>query len=358
MRIAILGVGLIGGSIGLAARARLDGAEVAGHDPREGATRAALERGALDRGADSLADALAGAEACFLCAPVATLPALLGEALEAAPADCVVTDVGSTKLLVARSTDDERFVGGHPVAGAESSGVENARADLFDGAAWYLTPGPRSSGLLYERLHRLIAGLGAGPVAIDAETHDRLLATVSHVPHVLANVLVGLAAGALRAEDDALPRIGPSFRDATRVAGASSQVWSGIYRTNAETIAAEIDEVVDRLQEVAGALREGDTEAIEAWNDSAREDRRRLVEAELADGPLHELRISVPNRPGVVARVALALGRAGVNITDMTLAPAPDMRSGAITLWVAGDDQAARAAELIEELGFPVVRPS
>lgn len=358
MRIAILGVGLIGGSIGLAARKRLGTAEVAGHDPRRAAVGAALEQGALDRGAESVADALRGAEACFLCAPVAVLPGLLVEALDAAPPDCVVTDVGSTKLLLAGSTSDERFVGGHPVAGAEGSGVENARADLFEGAAWYLTPGPRSSGLLYERLHHLIASLGAGPVAIDPETHDRLLATVSHLPHVLANVLVEQAAGALRPDAGGLPRIGPSFRDATRVAGANSAIWTGIYRTNAGAIAAEIDAAVERLKEVAGALRDGDTGAIEAWNDSAREDRRRLVEAELPDGALHELRISVPNRPGVVARVALALGRAGVNITDMTLAPAPDMRSGAITLWVAGDDQAARATELIEALGFPVVRPS
>ncbi|MBA2566984.1 MAG: prephenate dehydrogenase/arogenate dehydrogenase family protein [Thermoleophilaceae bacterium] len=356
MRIALAGVGLVGGSIGLAARERL-GAEVFGFDPDAEVLSVAVEHGALDRAAASLDEALAGAETCFLCAPVAALPALVGDVLAAAPGDCVVTDVGSTKRLVTESTDDERFVGGHPVAGAESSGVENARADLFDGAGWYLTPGPRSSGLLYERLHRVLVGLGAHPVAIDAETHDRLLATVSHLPHVLANVLVAQAAGALRGEEEPLPRVGPSFRDATRVAGASTAVWTGIYETNAPAIAAEIDEAVDRLRAVAATLRRGPPDAIEAWNDAAREDRRRLLEAELAGGAVRELRVSVPNRPGVVGRVAVALGRAGVNIVDMALAPAPDMRSGAITLWIAGDHEAARAAELIAELGLPVVEP-
>lgn len=355
MRIAVLGVGLIGGSIGLAARERLDDAEVAGFDPSPRALEEALARGALDRPAESVEEALDGAGACFLCAPVHVLPALLERALAAAPDDCVVSDAGSTKRLVAGSTDDPRFVGGHPVAGSESSGVHNARADLFDGAAWYLTPGPRSSGLLYERLHRLIVALGARPTAIDPDMHDRLLATVSHLPHVLANVLVGQAGRALTREGEALPRIGPSFRDATRVAGASSEVWTGIYRTNAEAIATEIDETVDRLREIADTLRVGSASTIEAWNDAAREDRRRLLEAELAGGPLHELRISVPNRPGIVARVAVALGRSGVNIADMALAPAVDMRSGAMTLWIAGDEQAAAAAELIEGLGFPVV---
>jgi prephenate dehydrogenase len=354
MRIAILGVGLIGGSIGLAAREYLEDAEVVG----VGRSRERLEKarslGAIDVLSDTLDEALVGADVCFACGPVGVLPGQVGAALAAAPDDCVVTDVGSTKRHVVESTEDERFVGGHPVAGAETSGVEQARADLFQGAAWYLTPSERSSGLLFERLHRLLVSFGARPVAIDARTHDRLLATVSHLPHVLANVLVSQAAGALAQEDQPLPRVGPSFRDATRVAGASSSVWRDIYLSNREAIAEEIDRAVAELQAVAGALREANPDAVESWNERAAQDRKRLLEADLAGGPVHELRITVPNRPGIVAQVALALGKADVNIVDMALAPAPDMRSGAITLWVAGDEQAGRAEELIAELGFPV----
>jgi prephenate dehydrogenase len=355
VRLAVLGVGLIGGSIGLAAREQ--GMEVAGYDVLPDVLDRARELGALDAAAGSVADALAEAEACFVCAPVGELPALVAEALAAAPERCVVSDVGSTKRGIAAATQDQRFVGGHPIAGAESSGVENATADLFQGAAWYLTPTEASSGLLYERLHRLIASLGATPVAIDAETHDRLLAAVSHLPHVLANVLVSQAARTLAQEREALPRVGPSFRDATRVAGASSRIWTDIYLANREAIAAEIDEVVERLSRVAESLRAGDSEAIEQWNETASEDRRRLLELELAGGEVHELRLTVPNRPGIVAQVALALGRSGVNIVDMSLSPAPDMRSGSMTLWVSGDDAATKARGLIEELGFPVGSP-
>jgi prephenate dehydrogenase len=355
VRIGVVGLGLIGGSVALAARARLDDAFVAGFDPDPDARAAALERGAVQASAASVVEAVEGAAACFLCAPVTELPALVGLVLDAAPEDCVVTDVGSTKRLIVGSTDDQRFVGGHPVAGSEAAGIANARADLFEGASWYLTPGERSSGLLFQRLHRLITGLGAHPVAIDAETHDRMLATVSHLPHVLANVLVAQASsGALSEGADVRPRVGPSFRDATRVAGANSRVWSGIYSTNAEAIAAEIDETVDRLKDVALALRSGDGGRIEGWNDDARDDRRRLLEADV-EGAVHELRLSVPNKPGIVAQVALALGRAGVNITDLALAPAADMRSGAMSLWIAGDEAADRARGLIEELGFPVL---
>jgi prephenate dehydrogenase len=354
MRIAILGVGLIGGSIGLAAREHVGGAEVVGHGRGPEGLERAREIGAIDRAAATLEEAVEGADACFACAPVGALPAQVTQALAAAGPDCVVTDVGSTKRNVVETTTDQRFIGGHPVAGAETSGVEHARADLFQGAVWYLTPGERSSGLLYERLHRLLAAFGARPVAIDADTHDRLLATVSHLPHVLANVLVSQAARVLASEEEPLPRVGPSFRDATRVAGASSSIWTDIFMANREAVAAEIEEAAARLGEVAASLHAGDPDAIADWNDRAADDRRALLEAGLAGGPVHELRLTVPNRPGIVAQVALALGRGDVNIVDMALAPAPDMRSGAMTLWIAGDAQAARARELIGALGFPV----
>jgi prephenate dehydrogenase len=347
-------VGLIGGSVGLAAREYVEGAEVVGFGRSAAGLEHARELGAIDEAARSLDEALAGAQACFCCAPVGALPDQVQDALSAAGPDCVVTDVGSTKRALMDRVHDERFVGGHPVAGAETRGVEHARADLFQGAVWYLAPHDRSSGLLYERLHRLLVAFGARPVAIDAPTHDRLLASVSHLPHVLANVLVSQAARTLARGDEPLPRVGPSFRDATRVAGASSELWTDIYLANREAIAEEIGETIERLQEVASALRAGDPARVEAWNDRAADDRRRLLEADLAGGAVHELRLTVPNRPGIVAQVALALGKADVNIVDMALAPASDMRTGAMTLWIAGDGQAATAAELIAELGFPV----
>jgi prephenate dehydrogenase len=356
MRIAVLGVGLIGGSVALAARERL-GASVTGYDDSPEALERALQRGALNCARSSVADAVADAEAVFVAVPVGGLSELIGQALAAAPQDCVVTDVGSTKRTVVAAHDDPRFVGGHPLAGAENAGVEHARADLFEAAAWYLTPSAGTSGVLYERLHRLLKGLGAQPSAIDAETHDRILAAVSHLPHVLANVLVSQAADTLAAGDARLPATGPSFRDATRVAGAPSAIWTDIYLSNRDALATEIDGAIERLTAVRAALHGGDGPALTEWNDAAAADRRRLLEAQLAGGDLHELRASVPNRPGVVARMALELGRAGVNIADMALYPASDMTEGVVAMWIAGEHQAARAQELIGGLGFPVARP-
>jgi prephenate dehydrogenase len=288
--------------------------------------------------------------------PVRSLPEAVSDVLAGAPQDCVVTDVGSTKREVVAAHGDPRFVGGHPLAGAESAGIEHARADLFEGAIWYLTPTTATSGVLYERLHRLLVGLGARPAAIEPDTHDTILATVSHLPHVLANVLVAQAADTLEAGGERLPAAGPSFRDATRVAGAPSAIWTDIYISNRDALGEGIDRAIDSLRSIREALRDGDAERITAWNDAAAADRRRLLESQLAGAPLFELRASVPNRPGVVATLALELGRAGVNIADMALYPAPDMSEGVIALWISGEAACDRAQALISGLGFPVVR--
>jgi prephenate dehydrogenase len=356
MRVAILGVGLIGGSIGLAVRRRAH-AQVSGYDPDERVLAEALSIGAIDCAASDVAGAVKDADAVFVAAPVGALAETARQALAGAGRDCVVSDVGSTKRLLADAGADERFIGGHPLAGAETSGVEHAREDLFEGAVWYLTPAANSTGILYERLHRLLTTIGARPVAIDAETHDRLLAAVSHLPHVLANLLVAQAASTLgSASERRVPAVGPSFRDATRVAGANSAIWTDIYLANGDALIAAIDSFAERLADVRAALAAGDAQAVTAWNDSARVDRDELLGAGLTGGPVSELRASVPNRPGVIAEIALALGAAGVNIRDMALSPSQDNSRGVVALWIGGERDAARAEELIGSLGFAVAR--
>ena len=351
MKVAVLGVGLIGGSIGLAARERLD-SEVVGWGPNSPTVDRAIELGAIDRAAATPEEACAGVDIVFCASPVSVLPQLVRTALGASGPETVVTDAGSTKReLVGALGGDERFIGGHPLAGAETAGVANARADLFEGARWYLTPTETSSGILYDRLQRAVAGFGARPQAIDAEAHDRLMATVSHLPHVLANVIAAQAATELTRDSERLPEVGPSFRDATRVAGSNPSIWGDIFAANGEAVTAAIDDTIARLAEARELIRSGESKAVAAWHAAAGADRQRLLESGLAGGQLRELRVVVANRPGTVAELALALGEAGVNIEDMALHPASDMKSGAISLWVAGTEQAERAATLVRELG-------
>jgi prephenate dehydrogenase len=337
VRVAVLGVGLIGGSVALAARRR-HGVHVTGWDLDPAALQRATDAGVLDAAVARIADAN-DIDVWVVAVPLAALADTIAAACAVARDGAIVTDVGSTKRALVSAAPAACYIGGHPLAGAETSGVEHARADLFDGATWYLTPAADSSGVLYERLHRFVASLGATPVAIDAAAHDRLMAAVSHLPHVLANVLVQQAALALGGET--LPATGPSFRDATRVAGANPPLWAQIYAANAEALGHQLDETISRLQAVRAQLDD-----LQGWQQEAAQRRRALLEVGLAGGPEQELRVSVPNRPGVVADIALTLGHAGINISDMSLAPSIDGRTGVVGLWVASAD-AQRARELI-----------
>ena len=312
-----------------------------GFDPDADAGERALSLGAIGTRAVDVPSAVAGADFAFVAVPVGALAQTVRQVLASAGPQCVVSDVGSTKRVVADAGADERFIGGHPLAGAETAGVENAREDLFEGATWYLTPARGSTaGVLYERLHRLLTSMGARPAAIDADTHDRLLACVSQLPHVLANLLAAQAAGALSGQEPRrLPAVGPSFRDATRVAGANSGIWTDIYMSNRDALAAAIDEFARRLVQMRSLLAAADAAGVRAWNESARVDREALL------------------GPGVIAEIALALGGAGVNIADMALSPSEDNSQGVVALWISGDQQGARAQELIAGLGFPVARP-
>ncbi len=275
MKLAVLGVGLIGGSIGLAARRRA-GATVSGYDPDPRACAAALELGAIDEQAPDIAAAVAGAQVVFTAAPVGVLAATVREALALAGEDCVVSDVGSTKLALQDAREDPRFVGGHPLAGAETAGVEHAREDLFEGATWYLTSAPSANRVLYERLESLIERLGARPAAIEADAHDRLMANVSHLPHVLANVLVAQAAQAFERED-ATPAVGPSLRDTIRVAGANTAIWTDIYLANGEALIEAIEQAMGGLEDVRAVLMRADAGALAAWNERARAARTQLL---------------------------------------------------------------------------------
>jgi prephenate dehydrogenase len=295
VRVAILGVGLIGGSVGLAARRRA-GAHVCGYDPDQAALQTAIELGAIDEGAPDLPTAVAGAQVVFAAAPVGALAQSVSEALAHAGPDCVLSDVGSTKLALDSARSDPRFVGGHPLAGAETAGVRHAREELFEGASWYLTPTANTDTELYERLRSLIERFGARPAAITPEAHDRLMASVSHLPHVLANVLAAQAVDALEREGEgegakgeerrgAGPRaisIPPSLADAIRVAGSNTAIWTDIYLANREALSRAIDEAIQGLEEVRSHLGQGDVAALADWNEHARAAREVLLGADPA----------------------------------------------------------------------------
>ena len=349
-RLGIVGTGLIGASIGLAAK-RAGVAEVVGVDADEDAAQLALQRGALDAVTDEV-----DGDLVVVAVPVAELPRRVREVLEQTR-DATVTDVGSTKgAVVAAAAGEARFVGGHPVCGSEARGPAHANGELFHGATWFLTPTAHTDAERYRMLHGFVSSLGAQPVAIDPRAHDRLVAMTSHLPHVLANVVLNQA-GATRIEGhDPLAAAGGSLRDSTRVAGANPRIWVDIFLDNAEALRAALGEHRRRVERVEEALAAGDAGFLARWIAEAATNRRAMLADAYPDATdLHRVRVHVPDRPGVLAGITQALGAERINIEDFELRHVSAERGGTLTVLVAGAEQAARAAALLEAQGYGVV---
>ncbi len=354
-RLGVVGTGLIGASVGLAAR-RAGIARVTGWDPDAESLSIAEERDAVDA-ASTLDEALADADLVVVAVPVGELPSTIRAVLDRAPDGCTVTDVGSTKGPVcAAANGDPRFVGGHPICGAETRGPGRATAELFDGATWFLAPTAATGPERLRLVHGFVSSLGARPVAIGPDAHDRLVAVTSHLPHVLANVLLNQAGSARIDGHDPLQAAGGSLRDMTRIGGANPRIWVDIFLDNREALAAALAEQRRSLEQVERALEAGDAGFLARWIGDASGHRRRLLATAFSDpGTLHRLRIHIPDRPGVLAGIFQALGAERINVEDFDFDHVSIDRGGTLTLLVEGDDAAARASDVLEQQGYGVV---
>ena len=350
----MIGTGLIGASVGLAARdAGVDA--VRGWDVDPDALAIAVEREAV-RPASSLEEAVEDAQLAVVAAPVAALPAEVQEVIAVSAAQTTVTDVGSTKGPVTNAVTDARFIGGHPVCGSEARGPAHANGELFRGATWFLTPVATTDPARYRMLHGFVASLGAVPVAVDPQAHDRLVALTSHLPHALANLLLNHAGTSRIEGHDPLAAAGGSLRDMTRVAGANPRIWVDIFLDNADALATALAEHRRRVEQLERALAAGDAGFLARWIAEASGNRRRmLAEAYDQPGVLQRLRVHVPDRPGVLAGITQAFGAARINIDDFELQHMSRERGGTLTLLVSGEDDARRAADLLEAQGYHVV---
>ena len=353
-RLGIVGTGLIGASVGLAAREAGVG-EVRGWDIDPDALAAASGRGAVDA-AGSLGEAVSGATLVVVAAPVAALPAQVAAVLAATNDGTTVTDVGSTKTPVTRAVSDGRFIGGHPVCGSEAHGAAHATGGLFRGATWFLTPDATTDPERYRNLHGFVASLGAVPVAVDPQAHDRLVALTSHLPHALANVLLNQAGSSRIDGHEPLAAAGGSLRDMTRVAGANPRIWVDIFLDNADALAAALAEHRRRIEQLEHALAAGDAGFLARWIGEASDNRRRmLADAYEQPGTLQRLRVHVPDRPGVLAGITQALGAERINIEDFELQHLSRERGGTLTLLIGAEDEAERARAILEAQGYHVV---
>lgn len=319
LRANVIGLGLIGGSVALGLRAQ--GWHVTGDDADPAIRDAAVARQVVDAaGLDP------DAAVTFVAVPVLSEPTEVQRALRDTRG--AVTDVGSVKSAVCVACDDPRFIGGHPMAGSELDGLDGAQLDLFEGAVWVLTPTATSDDSAFSLVAGIVASLGAEVVALSPERHDELVAVVSHVPHLTAATLMGLAS--VRAEEHAalLRLAAGGFRDMTRVASGSPAIWLDICAENRAAIVDALDQLIDGLTDMRDIVGKDDREALQARLTAARQARTNLPARVVHPDELAEVRIPIPDRAGAAAEVFTLAAELSVNIANFEVVHVAESNRG------------------------------
>jgi len=324
-RAAVVGLGLVGGSVCLALRAA--GWHVTGRDRDPAREAEALDRGIVDAvGEDP------DVELTVVATPVRSVAAEARHAL--ATTRGLVTDVGSVKASIVAAVDDPRFLGGHPMAGSELEGLDGADASMFAGAVWVLTPTPATPDATFARLAGIVASFGAEVVALPPERHDALVAVVSHVPHLTSATLMQLADQ--RAEEHAalLRLAAGGFRDMTRISSGHPAIWPDICAENRTAIVEALDGLISRLGRVRDAVDAGDRDALLAVLQQARAARANLPGRVRRPEEVAEVRIPVPDRRGVLAEITTLAAELGVNTADIEIAHSAEGDRGVVIMLV------------------------
>ncbi|MFN0090148.1 MAG: prephenate dehydrogenase/arogenate dehydrogenase family protein [Acidimicrobiales bacterium] len=342
-RASVVGIGLIGGSIGMALRDR--GWTVTGEDRDPARVDKALEMGVIDAaGLDPQADLT------VVATPVKAVPGEVKRALDQTQG--LVTDVGSVKASIVEAVGDPRFVGGHPMAGSEREGVEGADPNLFRGAVWVLTPTPGTDAAAFAAVRSVAVQLGAEVISLAPDQHDALVAVVSHVPHLTAATLMAVA-DQRSVDHRALLRLAAGgFRDMTRIASGHPGIWPDIVSENRPAILGALDQLIVGLTRMRGIVADADHDGLVEILAHARAARMNLPVRFGRPAQLMELLVPVPDQPGVIAQVANLATELDINILDLEIRHSAEGPQGVLHLLV----EAERAEELRAALrarGFP-----
>lgn len=335
-RAAVIGTGLMGGSVGLALREK--GWHVTGWDEDPERRRLAVELGVVDD-----LDPAPSVHLTVVAVPVRSAVSIALAALERGG---VVTDIGSVKAPIVDLVEHPMFVGGHPMAGSEAVGIRGASADLFEGAVWVLTPTERTDPDAQAMVHSVARSFGAEVLTLAPDQHDRLVATVSHVPHLMATVLMGLASDRA-VEHSALLRLAAGgFRDMTRIASSDPRMWVDVCADNRDAILGVLDELSARVGDMREIVASGDSASLVERLSAAQHARRSLPIGVPEVNELAEIAIPIPDRPGELAAVTALATDLSVNVYDIEVVHSAEEKGGRLLLVVDSE----RAPELVDAL--------
>ncbi|MGD8189219.1 prephenate dehydrogenase [Brevibacillus ginsengisoli] len=360
--IAVLGVGLIGGSIAKALRANSD-YRMIGYDVRDDYVDKALTNGVISAGTTNLKHAVQDADVIIVATPVEQINELLKRLSDITlKQGAIVTDVGSTKLQImecaSKLTDKGVcFIGGHPMAGSHKSGVDAVNERLFENAYYVLTPGPNSTDVQVEKLKEILSYTNAKIVIMDADEHDRVVGAVSHFPHILAAVLVNQVAGYNKESDWHQRLAAGGFRDITRIASSNPRMWRDVLMSNRDFLLQIAEDWQQGLNEIMALVADGNRDQIEEFFASARDFRERLPERRKGALPsLNDLYIDIPDHPGEIGRITTLLGAKDISINNISILEAREDIFGVLRITFRSESELEKGEELLRFFEYNVYR--
>ena len=357
-QVALIGVGLIGGSIGLALREKQLVGKIACYDLNQEAAREAVEYGAADIFTQTATEAVQDADLVILAVPVLKTMALIREILPAVKTGALITDVGSTKGAIMAAIEQilptsVYYIGGHPMAGSEESGISGADPALLENAIYVLTPGPHTPVQILEQLSRMLSEIGSEPIVIDPLNHDRVVALVSHLPHLTAAALVQSVTDA--GEKELIHTLAAGgFRDSTRIALGNPDVWRDICISNRWALLAALKGFRKKLDTVEKYLTEQDGDAIYEYLLRARDYRGSIPHRGRGILPeIYELVVLVRDTPGAIGKLTGLLGDAGINIDAIEIIHVRELAGGSIRLGFRDRETRHKATDLLKSNNYP-----
>ena len=362
IKFCIIGLGLIGGSLAKAFRQRLDATDIIAVDVDKKAINLALKEGVVQGGFTELNKYVFESDIIFICTPVDIIPKYIKALQNNIKQECIITDVGSTKSKIINYINSlpnpPCFIGGHPMTGTEQAGYEASYPHLFENAYYVLTPTKKSNDQSMNIMMKLIRGIGGIPIIIDAETHDRATAGISHVPHIIASSLVNLIKE-IDTHDGKMQMLAAGgFKDITRIASSNPEMWQDIVFSNKEQIEDILDKYINNLTTLLRHIKNDHINEVYDFFVSARDFRNKFSDEKKGlIAPIFQLEIDTVDKPGIIGEITTLLGKHNINIKNINISHSREFEQGCMIITFKDNESLNKAFNLLNSAGHKVYKP-